>query len=102
HRATDNAITIVNAAYGYATQVSPSRIDSYSASLGSTFNLTHQNELGVSATYSESDTLQQLFQTPSVSPLQNIEKTKSAIISVDANLDGVLVSIPAGSVRYAV
>jgi len=102
HRSTDNAITIGNSTYGYATQVSPSRIDSYSASLGSTFKLTHQNELGVSATYSESDTLQQLFQTPSVSPLQNLEKTKSAIISVDANLDGVLVSIPAGSVRYAV
>ncbi len=102
HRATASVIVA-----GYsptvegAVQSSPSRIDSYSASVGSTIKLPHQSALDVTATYSESDTLQQLFATPSASPLVFLLETKSAIISLDTNLDGTLAVVPAGSVRYA-
>jgi iron complex outermembrane receptor protein len=84
------------------TSANPSEINFYGMSLGSTLKLPHQSELAVTATYSESDTAQQSFELPSPSPLQGVEKTKSALISVDANLDGVLAFIPAGSIRYAV
>jgi len=91
----------------YITYADPSVIDFYSMSLGSTLKLPRQSELTVTATYSESDTAQQQYQTTgeltgeSLSPAI-VEKTKAAIVSVDANLDGVLVSLPAGPVRYAV
>jgi len=90
----------------YITYADPSVIDFYSMSLGSTLKLPRQSELTVTATYSESDTAQQSYETgeltcESLSPYE-VLKTKSAIISVDANLDGVLVSLPAGPVRYAV
>jgi iron complex outermembrane recepter protein len=90
----------------YYTFASPSVIDFYSMSLGSTLKLPRQSELTVTATYSESDTAQQDYDTgeltgESLSPVE-VVKTKSAIISVDANLDGVLVSLPAGPVRYAI
>ncbi len=98
----------------YVTLASPSVIDFYSMSLGSTLKLPRQSELTVTATYSESDTAQQYYEAEqdsetgqsyktgeSLSPYE-VLKTKSAIISVDANLDGVLVSLPAGPVRYAV
>jgi iron complex outermembrane receptor protein len=102
HRSTYSAFTGGNVKYGNTTTVNPTKIDGYGASLGATFKLPRQSELGVLATYSESDTSQQGFQTPSRSPLRFVRKTKSAITSLDANLDGVLGSIPAGSVRYAI
>jgi iron complex outermembrane recepter protein len=89
----------------YYTSATPSEVDFYSMSLGSTLKLPRQSELAVTATYSESDTAQQDYQTYETgesSSLFIVTKTKSAIISVDANLDGVLVSLPAGPVRYAV
>jgi iron complex outermembrane recepter protein len=86
----------------YYTVATPSEINFYSMSLGSTLKLPRQSELAVTATYSESDTAQQDYETgESLSPFQ-VVKTKAATISVDANLDGVLVSLPAGPVRYAV
>jgi iron complex outermembrane recepter protein len=86
----------------YYTGASPSVIDFYSMSLGSTLKLPRQSELTVTATYSESDTAQQDYETGEpLSPFE-VLKTKAAIISVDANLDGVLVSLPGGPVRYAV
>jgi iron complex outermembrane recepter protein len=95
HRSTNSAFTSDDPIY--LTYATPSEIDSYSMSLASTLKLPHQSELALDATYSESDTAQQQY---SSSPFQ-VMKTKSAIISVDANLDGVLVSLPAGPVRYA-
>ncbi|HEV7610803.1 MAG TPA: TonB-dependent receptor [Steroidobacteraceae bacterium] len=102
HRSTYSAFTSGDAINGFSTSVSPAKIDGYSASLGASVKLPRQSELKLSATYSESDTAKQLFQTPSAAPLLSVKKTKSAIVSVDANLDGVLVSIPAGFIRYAV
>ena len=100
HRGTNTAFSI-DTDSNYATSASPSEIDFYSMSLGSTFKLPRQSELTVTATYSESDTAQQDYETGETGPFI-VEKTKSAIISVDANLDGVLLSLPAGPVRYAV
>jgi iron complex outermembrane recepter protein len=102
HRSTNSIFTNGDPIDGYSTSVNPDKIDSYSVSLGSTVKLPRQSELAVMATYSESDTSQQSFLAPSPSPLQFVTKTKSAVISVDANFDGVLASIPAGSIRYAV
>jgi outer membrane receptor protein involved in Fe transport len=102
HRSTDAATTISDATYGSSTESTPSSIDGYSASVGSTVSFPHQSTLDVSATYSETDTTQRLFETPSETPLQYIQKTKAAVISVDANLDGILTSIPAGPGRYAI
>ena len=105
HRGTNTAASIDDPTY--VTYADPSVIDFYSMSLGSTLKLPRQSELTVTATYSESDTAQQQYQTTSeltgesLSPVI-VEKTKAAIISVDANLDGVLVSLPAGPVRYAI
>jgi len=101
-RSTNSTFTAGDAAYGYTTTVNPSTVDGYGASLGATRKILRQSELDVTATYSESDTSQQGFQTPSISPLQFALKTKSAITSLDANLDGALGSVPAGSVLYAI
>ena len=101
HRSTDSVQTVGDPAYGYEVQEVPSRIDGYSATFGSTISTPGQGALNLSATYSESDTLQSFYQTPSATPLGYIQKTKSALTSVDANLDGVLASIPTGYIRYA-
>jgi iron complex outermembrane recepter protein len=100
HRGTNTAFS--EASPIYSTSASPSEIDFYSMSLGSTLKLPRQSELTVTGTYSESDTAQQDYETgESLSPFEAL-KTKAAIISVDANLDGVLVSLPSGPARYAV
>jgi iron complex outermembrane recepter protein len=101
HRGTNSAFSN-DADSTYITYATPSVIDFYSMSLGSTLKLPRQSELAVTATYSESDTVEQQYQTGESSSPALANKTKSAIISVDANLDGVLVSLPAGPVRYAV
>jgi iron complex outermembrane recepter protein len=106
HRGTNTALS-TDTDSTYITDATPSVIDFYSMSLGSTLKLPRQSELTVTATYSESDTAEPFYEETgeltgeSLSPTQ-ANKTKSAIISVDANLDGVLVSLPAGPVRYAV
>jgi iron complex outermembrane receptor protein len=101
HRGTNSAFSIIDDPI-YYTGADPSVIDFYSMSLGFTLKLPRQSELTVTATYSENDTAQQDYETgESLSPYI-VTKTKAAIISVDANLDGVLVSLPAGPVRYAV
>jgi iron complex outermembrane recepter protein len=74
--------------------------------MGSMLELARESAFGVMATYSESDTsqqyYQQLLQTPVASPLINVLKTKSAIVSLDATVDGLLARVPAGPIRYAV
>jgi iron complex outermembrane recepter protein len=99
HRGTNTAVSY-DTDSTYITSASPAVIDFYSMSLGSTLKLPRQSELTLTATYSESDTALQAYETGE--SLFEVVKTKAAIISVDANLDGVLVSLPAGPVRYAV
>jgi iron complex outermembrane receptor protein len=101
HRST-NEYSSVGGLVGSTQIADPSKIDSYAASLGGNLKLPRQSELAVTATYSENDTSQQQLETPSASPLEFVEKTKSAITSLDANLDGLLVDLPAGAARYAV
>jgi iron complex outermembrane receptor protein len=104
HRGTNTAFSQEDAPI-YYTSASPTKVDFYGASLGSTLKLRRQSELTLEATYSESDTAQQLFQTYQIGEPSSVfqaTKTKSAVISVDANLDGILASIPTGSIRYAV
>src|ERR1700678_3321370 len=101
HRGTTQAFSY-DTYSTYITAADPSKIDFYCMSLGSTVKLPRQSELTVTATYSESDTAQQYYETGESSSPFEIIKTKAAIISVDANLDGVLFSLPAGPVRYAV
>jgi iron complex outermembrane recepter protein len=105
HRGTNTASS-TDIDSTYSTSATPSEIDFYSMSLGSTLKLPRQSELTVTATYSESDTARQDYDTgeltgESLSPVE-VVKAKAAIISVDANLDGVLVSLPGGPIRYAV
>ena len=103
HRSTSAVFSDVDGIFGNFYTVAPSRIDAYSASLGSTVALPRQNKLAIVATYSESDTSGQEFQTPPAdSPLVSSVKTKSALASLDVNIDGVLASLPAGLVHYAV
>ncbi len=102
HRATNTVYTADDGAGSNPTTSQPSIVDGYSTSLGSILKLAHESELGVLATYSESDTSRQSFQVPLASPLQFVSKTKSTVISLDANLDGILATIPAGAVHYAI
>jgi outer membrane receptor protein involved in Fe transport len=102
-RSTDSAQTVNDVPYGSYSDSEPSQINSYGASFGSTVRLAHQSELKLLANYSESDTTQQTYETPPAdAPLQSVLKTKSALMSLDANLDGILTTIPAGPVHYAI
>ena len=104
HRSTNMVTNVGDPGLGIGSTpiTESSAINSYTASLGGNLKLPRQSELAVTATYSENDTSQQQFETPSASPLQFVLKTKSAITSLDANLDGLLVDLPAGSARYAI
>ena len=87
---------------GNESQFLPSQIDGYSASVGSTLRMPRETVLAITGTYSESDTNQQTYETPSDSPLLYVEKTKYAITSLDANMDGLLFPLPFGTARYAI
>jgi iron complex outermembrane recepter protein len=102
HRSTNSNVSYDDGAYGNYYAQSPSEINSYTTSLGTTVALPRQSALGILATYSETDTSQQDYQEPGTPQLQNVMKTKSAIVSLDTNLDGTLLNIPAGGVQYAV
>jgi iron complex outermembrane receptor protein len=102
-RSTTSVFSADEGAYGNYFSTLASRIDTYSASLGSTAALPRQSKLAIVATYSESDTSQQDHETPPPgAPLASSVKTKSALASLDLNVDGVLAALPAGSVNYAV
>ncbi len=102
-RSTNNTQTVNDLPYGIYTSSEPSQINSYGASLGTTVKQAHQSELRLLATYSENDTTQRTYETPPAdAPLQSVLKTKSALMSLEANLDGVLAAIPAGPVHYAI
>jgi outer membrane receptor protein involved in Fe transport len=103
HRATESVYGLDGGAAGNALTETPSVIDSYSASLGAAVALPRQSKLAAVATYSESDTSQQDYATPPAdAPLVYVGKAKSALASLDVNLDGVLASLPAGLAHYAV
>jgi iron complex outermembrane receptor protein len=103
HRSTNSVFSDNAGVYGDFFTSAPSSIDAYSVSLGSTVALPRQSKFAVLATYSEVDTSQQEFQTPPAdAPLVFVAKTKSALVSLDVNVDGVLAALPAGSVHYAV
>jgi iron complex outermembrane receptor protein len=102
HRSTYLVAASRDFSGGVTTLGSSTTIDGYSGSVGLNLKLPRQSELALSATYSESDTNHLSYQTPSTQPLQTVVKTKSAIVSLDVNLDGVLISSPAGPIRYAV
>jgi iron complex outermembrane receptor protein len=103
HRATRSVFSVDDGIYGNYMSVNPAKIDAYSASLGSTVALPRRGRLAMLATYSESDTSQKYFQTPPTdAPLAYFKKTKSALASLDVNIDGVLATVPAGAVHYAI
>ena len=102
HRSTTSVFSQNAGALGSATSTIPSKIDAYSASLGSTIALPRQSRLAISALYSENDTSQEYFSVPGAAPLVYSVKVKSALISLDVNVDGVLAAVPAGAIHYAV
>lgn len=103
HRSTSSVFSYDDGIYGKYLTVNPAVVDAYGASLGATAALPRQSRLALVATYSESDTGRQLFQTPPAdAPLVYVNKTKSALTSLDANVDGVLAAIPAGAIHYAI
>jgi iron complex outermembrane recepter protein len=103
HRATRSVYSVNGGAAGNSLSDSPSVINSYGLSLGASVALPRQSKLAVVATYSESDTSQQEFDTPPADqPLVYTAKAKSALASLDVNLDGVLAALPAGLAHYAV
>jgi iron complex outermembrane recepter protein len=104
HRATDTVVSQYDPTAGYSTiEQSPAVIDSYNASFGATVALPRQSKLAIIATYSESDTSQRYYETPPANePLISVMKAKSALTSLDVNLDGVLAVLPAGLAHYAV
>jgi iron complex outermembrane receptor protein len=103
HRSTSSVFSYDDGSYGNYLTVNPSTIDEYGTSVGIAVSLPRQSKLAIDGTYSESDTSQQYFQIPPAdSPLVYILKTKSALASLDANLDGILAATPAGPIHYAV
>lgn len=103
HRATRVVAGMDEGTAGDLLSQIPSVIDSYNASLGATVVLPRQSKLAVVATFSESDTRQQYLETPPLdAPLVYAAKAKSALVSLDVNLDGVLAALPAGLAHYAV
>src|SRR5207244_3204937 len=75
-------------------------IDGYNGSAGARFDLARGAQLELSSSYAGSITrFDSVLQD--VGPLAN-ERVDSAIVSFDAKLDGNVLSIPAGDVRYAV
>jgi iron complex outermembrane receptor protein len=98
HRSTNQIFSDLS----YYSEPTPAVLDGYGASLGATVDLPRKSQLAVTATYSESDTHEQVFELPSALPLIRDYATKSSIISIDANLDGALISLPGGAVHYAI
>jgi outer membrane receptor protein involved in Fe transport len=102
HRSSSSVFSQNGGAYGDFFTAAPDRIDAYGASLGATVALPLQSKLAITAVYSESDTSQQDFETPSDAPLVSTIKTKSTLASLEANVDGIALALPAGQVHYAI
>jgi iron complex outermembrane receptor protein len=98
HKSTNYRVNLPSFSY---SERDPNVIDGYGALLGAKIDLPRHNRFDISANYSESDTHTQTLSPIAQSQIINNLKIKSAIISVDANLDGVLAVLPAGSVHYA-
>jgi iron complex outermembrane receptor protein len=98
HRDNNSRVNLPSFSY---SERDPNTIDGYGAVFGAKFDLPHHNHLDLSANYSESDTHSQTLSPIEQSNVVNDAKTKSAIVSLDANLDGILAMLPAGPLRYA-
>jgi outer membrane receptor protein involved in Fe transport len=102
HRSTQSVFSDNEGVFGDDFTAIPSRVDSYAASAGFTVALPRQSKFAMVGTYSESDTSQQYFARPAAEPMVYAIKAKSGLASLDANLDGVLTTLPSGAVHYAV
>jgi outer membrane receptor protein involved in Fe transport len=96
-----NNNSLVNLPIFSYSERDPNIIDGYGAVFGAKFDLPRHNRFDLSANYSESDTHSQTLSPIEQSNVVNDAKTKSAIVSLDANLDGILAMLPAGPLRYA-
>jgi len=100
HRDTNSHVNLP--AYTYSER-DPNTIDGYGAVLGTKIDLPRSSQLETTVNYSESDTHSQ-----TISPINGSEsdaidnwKTRTSIVSLDTNLDGVLAKLAAGTMRYA-
>jgi iron complex outermembrane receptor protein len=98
HRDNNSRVNLPSFSY---SERDPNTIDGYGAVFGTKFDLPRHNQFDVSANYSESDTHSQTLSPIEHSIATNDAKAKSAIVSLDANLDGILAMLPAGPLRYA-
>jgi len=76
-------------------------IDAYSASTGARMDLPHGAQLELIGAYTASDTHYEVVPAGVAAPAVD-EGARSNILSIDAKLDGRLLSLPAGNVVYAV
>lgn len=79
---------------------SNAKVHGYGASLGLNYDFSRQNRLHVSEDYSESDS--EVGAYVNAFPITAFAKIKTAIISTNVNVDGVLATLPAGTMHYAV
>jgi iron complex outermembrane receptor protein len=98
HRDTNSHVNLP--IYSYSER-DPNTIDGYGVVVGTKMDLPHRSQLDISANYSESDTHSETLSPISDSNVIDNWKTKTAIVSLDANVDGVLATLPAGRLRYA-
>jgi len=98
HKDTNAHVNLPSFSY---SERDPNTIDGYGAVLGTRISLPRDSQFDFSTNYSESDTHSQTLSPIEQSQIINNWRTKAAIISLDANLDGVLAILPAGSARYA-
>jgi iron complex outermembrane recepter protein len=91
---TDSA----NASYG--AQHSPANVTAYSATLGSRAEVAETRAVELSSTYSHSGTHQAVYDLISAATLAN-RRTSTSVLSVDAKVDGKLISVPTGDIVFA-
>jgi iron complex outermembrane recepter protein len=96
HRSTDHDLNLAE-----IPERSDSVIDGYSASTGARIDLPRGAQLELTGSYTASDT-RNTFVVGGTTDAISDERAKSAILSIDAKLDGSAFSLPAGDVRYAI
>jgi iron complex outermembrane receptor protein len=93
-----------NLAYDFATsfeaQHVPEHIQAYSGTIGSRTDVSTSANLELSATYGKSETSQNIYNLPSAT-LADFYQPTTAFYSVDLNLAGTLLRLPAGPILYA-
>jgi iron complex outermembrane receptor protein len=94
HRSTDSNITSP-----FFGTTSPVTVTAYSGTLGTKIDLPRQAQAQLSATYASSSTRATDFFDGALSDDQ---KVHSSILSLDAKVDGMLGTMPAGPLQFAV